>query len=245
VVERRSLLRDLALLLLAVVTAAAATYVITRQPGADGPASTDRARPSTAASPVAASPQPARLRALFVGGDSLVGSALPAAVGAQLGWDVEVDAVAGSGYVGGPAAQTFPVRLPTALRRARPDVVVIVSSGAPEEETDGRRFGGNVQFVVGAVRTAQPEAEVLLVGPLLTGTEAAPLQRQVLTQVAARFGAVFVDPSGRGYLAGRSGLVDAQGAPTPAGVLEVARRLAEELRRVLPVTLLAGPRPTG
>lgn len=130
--------------------------------------------------------------------------------------------------------------MPVALERSDYVVVVVVSSAVAAEELDPRRLGGNAQAVVGAVRTALPEAQIVLVGPLEDG----PVQRDVLSQTAAQFGAAYVDPAGRRYLPDRSDLVGTDGLPTAAGAVEVARRLAADLRRVLPRTLLPPPSPT-
>lgn len=226
-------LRDVALVLLFVLTVGAAFYVVTRTPGGIPVAE------GTPAPSPSATGQP---RALFLGGDALLepSPGLPQLVAQALGWRVQVAAEPGSGFVSGdPAA--LPARVEAAMFNAQADVVVLVASTAAAEEGDGLVLGGNVQFVVGAVRAALPEAEVVLVGPLTRAPDGAPLQRQVLTQVAARFGAFFVDVSGRGYLAAQPGLVEGESQLTPAGVQEAARGLAVELRRVLPALLLPTP----
>ena len=238
----RPLLRDAALLLLAVLTVAAAGYVLTRSP--------ETAQGERLAAPAQPLSTPERtvqrVRALFVGGDLLAEASpdgLAAATASALGWDASVNAAPGTGYLTGPAGQAFPDRVAAAARGSGADVVVLVSSAADAAGTDGLRFGGSVQAAVGAVRTALPDAQVVLVGPIAAAPDAAPLQREVLTQVAARFGAVFVDPTGRGYLEGRPDLVRADGTLEPAGVQEVARRLAADLRRVLPSTLVPSAAP--
>lgn len=234
----RPLLRDLALVLLALVTVAAAGYVLTRSPAASrlaGPG----VRPA-----VSPEPTPGAVQALFLGSDALLspdGPGLAQRLGGELGWDVQVSAVAGTGFTTGSQGQRYVDRVPALLRGSQPDVVVIVASAAATEEADGRRLGGNAQFVLGAIRTARPEADVVLVGPISAAPDAAVAQRVILTGTAARFGAFLVDPVGGGYLAGRPELLTPTGALTSQGAALVADRLASDLRRVLPATIV--PRP--
>lgn len=235
----RDRLRDIALLLLAVVTVVGAAYVVTRSPAPDRvvvPTRPQVAAPTRTATPVE------RVQAIFLGSEVLQ-TGLAEATAAALDWDAAVSAVAGTGYVTGDQGQTYADRAEAALNGSEPDVVVVVSSSADAEQVDGRVLGGNAQRLLAAVRVQAPQAEVVLVGPLAAGPDGSTLQRDVLTQVAARFGAVFVDPAGRGYL-GRSGLVGPDGSLTPDGVQAVATRLAADLRRVLPVTLVPSAAPT-
>lgn len=240
------MLRDVALLVLALLTVAAALYVVSGA-GVEAPVRDALDTDASAVSEPPSAADPATVRALFIG-DEVVGEAngsgLAALTGEALGWEVSTDSVAGTGFLVGPAGQTYADRAPAALAGSAADVVVIVGSPDPGEEADGRLLGGNAQFVLGAVRDALPGARVVLVGPIGVTAEAASAQGEVLLAVAARFGAVFVDPVSAGYLTERPELLDEQGALTSVGVQEVARRLADDLRRVLPAPLLPTPTPT-
>lgn len=239
---RRSLLADLALLLLAVVVVVATAFVALRDVGTT-PA-TDALVPAPSAPAAAPSAAAAgAVQALFIGAELVSPGAagdLGSVVGPQLGWQVTTNGVPGSGYVGGPADQSYVERVPRLLQGQRPDVVVLSSGQADGEAVDGRRFGGNVQFVVAAVRTAAPDAEVVLVGPVAASPDAFAGQREILMQVAARYGVVFVDPIGSGYLRDVPDALGPDGLPTQAGYAELGRRLAADLRRVLPVRLVPG-----
>lgn len=218
----RSLLRDLALLLLAVATVAAAAYVVLRPAG---PSSVQQVQevPEPAA--------PERPQALVLTGDTAVDAGgIAEAAAAQLGWEMVADEAPGTGYITGPEGSRFPERLESGALDA--DVVLIMSNADPAEEADGAVLGGNVQRAVSLIRKALPEAEVVLVGPIAPGEETAELQREVLTQVAARFGAFYVDPVGRRYVDDDPALL------TPGEVGELGARLAADLRVVLPAHLL-------
>lgn len=237
------MLRDVALVLLAVVTVAAAAYVLTGSSPAPVQPDPGPAAPSVQRTP-APEPEPEDVRALFLGGDLLLGEpGLAELVGNRLGWDVTVDAVPGSGYVAGDPGQRYSTRLTAALPGQEPDVVVLASSGMPTDADDARLFGGNVQLAVSTIRQALPDARIVLLGPVAADPEAAPVQREVLAAVAARFGAFYVDPTGRGYVAGRPELVNADGSLTAEGAQVVADRLAAELQAVLPATVLPSPAP--
>ena len=226
----RSLLRDLALLLLALVTLAAAAYVLTRDPGA--PVRAD------AAAPVAPGPQttsePAA-RALLVGAEGDL--ALAEALEEELGWQVTPSVVAGSGFIAG-GDQSYVARVPELLQRAQADVVVLSTGTAEGEAVDLRRLGANVAFVLNAVREALPQARVVLVGPI--ATQSYGETRGHLATVAARWGAFLVDPIGRGYPTADPALLEPDGTLGLRGRQEVARLLTTDLARVLPVDLLPG-----
>lgn len=244
----RSLLRDLALLLLAVVTVAAATYVLTRRPHAAAPAADRLAVASAQPTPSPErTPERDPVTALFLGGDLLLSppqADVARLTAEQLGWEATVAAAPGAGYVTGPAGGTLADRVPEAVADADADVVVLVSTASETGEADPPRFAGNVQFVVNAVGDALPEARVVVIGPIAPDPAALRLHRQVLTDVAGRFGAFFVDPTGRRYVGSEPGLLAPDGTLTPAGAQEVARRLAADLRIVLPSTLVPSSGPT-
>ena len=235
----RFMLRDVALVLLAVATVAAAAYALTRSSPAPVSSNVGPAAPSLQRTP---EPEPDDVRALFLGGDVLLGEpGLAELVADRLGWDATVDAAAGTGYVTGEPGRLYRDRLPAALEGQEPDVVVVASSSVPSDADDGRLFGGNVQLVVATIRNALPDARIVLLGPVAADPEANALQREVLAAVAGRFGAFFVDPTGRGYVADRPELVNADGSLTAEGAQVVADRLAAELQRVLPTTVLPSP----
>lgn len=214
----RSLLRDLALLL-AVVTVAAAAYAVLRPPE------------PTSVQQVQQVAVPERPRALVLTGDPAVDAAgVAQAAAAQLGCEAVADAEPGTGYIIGPEGRRFAERLERGALDA--DVVLIMSTVDPAEEADGAMLGGNIQRAVSATRKPLPEAAVVLVAPLAPGEDVAELQRQVLTQAAARFGAYYVDAIGRGYV------TDDPAQLTPEQVEQVGRRLAADLRVVLPADLL-------
>lgn len=240
-----SLLRDVALVLLAVATVAAAAYLLLRDPArtaVPGERVTALAQPSAQPSV----PPSAPVQALFVGGDLLAGeSGLADLIAQELDWDVTVDAVPGTGYVTGEDGQAYGERTLNALQAGAPQVVVLLSSTAEAELADPPIFGGTVQRLIAGVRRAAPDVRIVLVGPVLPDTDDAPRQREVLTQVAARFGAFFLDPTGRGYVEDRPDLLTEDGSLTAEGAEIVARRVAADLRVVLPPTLVpsAGPSP--
>lgn len=216
-----SWLRDALLVLLAAATVAGAGYVVTRTPDAPG-AEQLSPRPSPSPSPT---PTVAPIRALVLGPDAGT-QVLADQLAAELGWRVQAAVLEGAGYVTAARAGTYADLVPAAVAGATADVVLVLSSTAATEEADPRRLGGNAQFVVAAVRDALPDSRIVLVGPASADPEAFLVQRDILTGVAARFGAVFVDPTGSGYL-------DASPAPDALAV-----RLAADLRQVLPPTLV-------
>lgn len=102
------MLRDVGLLVLAVVTVAVAAYVLMRTPDPVAP-TTDRLAAPTAAPAPTPTPAPRTLTALFVGADLLL--APPAdnvahLTAKALGWQPTVDAVPGTGYLSGQSGQT-------------------------------------------------------------------------------------------------------------------------------------------
>ena len=215
-----SWLRDGLLVVLAAATVAGAGYVVTRDPSP--PTSTVRqSLPSPTPSP---SPTTPPVSALVLGPDASA-ETVAAGLEADLDWSTTAQVLAGSGYNTG--AQTYADLVPALAAASTADVVVILSSTAASEEADPRRLGGNAQFVVAAVRDALPDSRIVLVGPTGDDPQAFTGQRTILTGVAARFGAVFVDPIGGGY--------------TPD---DLAVRLAADLRKVLPPTLVPTPSPT-
>ena len=234
----RSLLADAALLLLAATVVVAAAAVVVRDPA---PERTGDARGSLSSSDLGTAPSPAPevVRALFIGSDLVAGPGenLATVVGEELGWDVTVSGVPGAGFVAGPPGETLFERVPRLLPGTRADAVVVLASAADGEALDGRVFGGRVQFVVSSLRRALPRAQIVLVGPVAAAPDAFALQREILTQVAARYGAVFVDPTGRRYAAA-PGLLGPEGLPTPAGYQSLGSSLASDLRRVLPAPLV-------
>ena len=228
-----SWLRDGLLLLLAAATVAGAGYVVTRTPEPP-PVAVDQLRPRPTPSP---SPTAAPTRALVLGPDA--GAQTTAdQLATDLDWRTDAAVLAGAGYVTAGAEGTYADLVPAAVARATADVVVILSSTAATEEADPRRLGGNAQFVVAAVRDALPDSRIVLVGPASADPQAFLIQRDVLTGVAARFGAVFVDPVGSRYLGGPGS------TPAPDPAAATAQRLASDLRRVLPPTLVPTPSPT-
>lgn len=226
-----SWLRDGLLLLLAAATVAGAGYVVTRTPDAPS-VSTEQLRPRPSPSPSPSpSPTAAPIRALVLGPDAGA-QAVADQLAAELGWRADAAVLEGAGYVTGAQGGQYADLVPAAAAAATADVVLILSSTAATEEADPRRLGGNAQFVVAAVRDALPDSRIVLVGPASADPQAFLVQRDILTGVAARFGAVFIDPTGSGYLG-------ASPAPDALGV-----RLAADLRRVLPPTLVPTPTPT-
>ena len=228
-----SWMRDGLLLLLAAATVTGAGYVVTRTP--EPPAtSIEQLRPRPSPSP---SPTVAPVRALVLGPDAGA-EVLADQLATELGWRVDAAVLDGAGYVTAGQGGTYADLVPAAVTASNADVVLILSSTAPTEEADPRRLGGNAQFVVAAVRDALPGSRTVLVGPLSADPEAFLVQRDMLTGVAARFGAVFVDPVGGRYLG------DPTASPAPDAAAAVAARLAADLRRVLPATLVPTATPT-
>lgn len=226
-----SVLRDVALVLLAVVAVAAAAYVLTRNP--QEPVARV-APPVTSASP-APSEEPSRaVDALLVGGPE--DGALADALEDQLGWEVSASLVAGSGFIVG-SGQSYVTRVPALLSAGEPDVVVLSAGTAEGEGVDLRRYGANVSFVLNAVREALPQARIILVGPV--GADGFGGTRGQLTGVAARWGAFLVDPIGRRYVAADPALLEPDGSLGLRGRQAVARQIADELERVLPSNLVA------
>jgi len=238
----RSTLANVGLVMLVVVVGAGAFTVLTRTP--EVASTPDVAEPFPSPTPTPSpSPTRAAVRALFIGADEVAAPAgLAQATAAELGWQVTANGVPGTGFASGPPGQSYVDRVPRVLESASADVVVI-AAGRADAAADGPRLGGNAQFVAAAVRDALPRARIILVGPVGVTPEAFQAQREVLTAVAARFGAFFVDPVGGRYLF-EGPLVDANGLPNAAGYQEFGRRLAGDLRRVLPRPLLPLATPT-
>lgn len=231
----RHRLSDLALMLLGVVIAAGVLVLLTRDP------QPQQAVQAAAASPLVPSSAGApAVRVLLLGGaaSGRQGEALETALTAATGWSTVRAGNARDGFVVAGPGGTLADVVASALRVNDPDLLVLAADADPAEMANTLFYGARVAYTVDLVRRQRPGTRVVLLAPISAVPGDAAVQRGVLEQVAARFGAFYVDPVGLGWMTGRPGLLTAGGDPTPAGAVVVADRLAASLRQVLPTALI-------
>lgn len=229
----------------AVAVLAAWGYLLTTWPpttdsdGASASARLDPANPGgrsseTAGTSPSESPADGSVLAVVLGDtfttgvDEVPGPEWPEVLADELGWEVEVDAVPGSGYLVAGAGTDFVDRVEAVIDQ-EPDVVLLAGGvsdlGRPVEE-----IRGAAAEVVQRLESALPETEVVVLSPFSNGPpgELTTALTDALEEVAAANEAEFVDVSGMLPLG--QGLIAADGVhPSEQGHEELARQIAERL----------------
>jgi lysophospholipase L1-like esterase len=168
----------------------------------------------------------------------------PYLVGEQLGWSSHVDAQAGTGFVNdgfaaSPGYAPLIRRLPTDAREVTPDVVV-VDAGRNDIDAGPDVLERAVSDYLLAVRSAYPDADLVVVLPSLVAERQPPEYLRVadvLRRQAEAHGATTVDPAVDGPFADRDlnqVLVCDDGFhPSARGQARYAEVLAPLLREAL------------
>lgn len=206
----RSWIADAALALLAVVVIAFAAWVVVRDP--EPPSSqTVSSTPSDPEATAADEPGP---RTVVVFGDETVRGEESAGrwITELDGGEVEVDnrARPQSGYTvdgqpgtcGLPACPSLPTMLAVAAAAAPAPDLVLVSAGAYDAAVPGERLSSGITAFFGDLRAAYPDAEVVVLSPLVrTGALPRGLTRvtRLVGAEAEAIGAAYVN-AGQPYL---------------------------------------------
>jgi hypothetical protein len=189
--------------------------------------------------PAASSPSPEAAQdetVLVVLGDSFsaespvsAGPEWPTLLGESLGWEVQVEAVTGSGYLSAGNGRPFPARVPAVLQHS-PDVIVVAGGVADLGAHPMARIVDAAEETVSRLVQQAPEAQVVVLSPFSNG-EPGPLTEDFssrLQQVVQGRDAVYVDATG--WLVKGTGLFGAQpDQPTDLGQGRIAERMEREL----------------
>lgn len=209
----RSWIADAALAALAVVVIAFAGWVAVRDP--EPPSGPPTSSPTSAPAPTTPT-EDAEPRSVLVFGDESVRGERSAGrwVTELDGGEVVVDnrARPQTGYVvdgdpatcGLPACPSLMTMLTVATAAAPTPDVVLVSAGAYDAALPGDRLGSGLTAFFDDLRGAYPDAQVVVLSPLVrSGAVPAGLGRvtRLVTAEAERIGADYVD-AGQPYLAG-------------------------------------------
>ena len=194
--------------------------------------------------------EPARI--LVVGDDFTVGTAVgglgaagwPQLVSADISAsgrpaDVEVAAADGAGYrITGPGGETFPLL----AANAGPDFDLVVLFGSRNDNATAAAVQAGVIEAIGAVRSASPDASLLVIGPA-ADTVPPPgylvTNRDALRAATAAAGVTFVDPLLEGWFTDTDAVLI--GADDEHPTDEGHRYLADLIR---PIIELALPAPS-
>jgi hypothetical protein len=196
------------------------------------------ASPTTAptASPATEAPGPEAEPRLVVLGDSYsaeslesAGPAWPTLLGESLGWEVQTEAVTGSGYLAAGDGRPFGARVPAVVRQS-PDVIIVAGGAADLGAYPVGRIVGAADDVLARLARQSPDAELVLVSPFSNG-EPGPLTEQLsaqLRQIARLNDATYIDATR--WLTNTNGLFGAEtDQPTDLGQGVIADRIAEAL----------------
>jgi lysophospholipase L1-like esterase len=164
--------------------------------------------------------------------DASTGPEWPQILGEELGWEVVVDAVDGSGYLTPGTGQSFAARVPAVLERS-PDVIIVAGG----ENDLGRHSTEEITAAADeALSRLVDEArgdQVVLVSPFSKGAPG-PLTAELtdaLEQLAAENGLGFVDASGWLVASGRAYGAD-PAHPDDDGQALIARNMQTALERL-------------
>ena len=193
----------------------------------------------------AATPLPARPRVLVFGDSYTQGvGAIPETrgyayqLGDQLGWDVTVDGVGGTGYVapGPPQAGVFLKRLATAA--PGPFDLVILQGSSNDERQPLADLAPAVDQTVLAFRARYPTARIVLLGPIALDGSAPAAKAAVndtLKNYAASHELSFIDPIAESWFAhgeSRTMANPSNGHPSNEGYVRIRDRLVIDLSRL-------------
>jgi lysophospholipase L1-like esterase len=158
----------------------------------------------------------------------------PAIVSAAFGWRFSNLAVPGTGFVN-PGWTAEPMRTQLAeVIRLKPGVVVI-AGGHNDRRYGADRASDAADDVIDRLRTALPNAILVVVGPIWQDGSPAPAivgLRNHLRSKAAAVGALFIDPlAGRWFAGSNHAFIGADGIhPTSAGHRHIAALVLAALR---------------
>lgn len=162
------------------------------------------------------------------GVDEVPGPQWPELLEDELGWQVQVDAVPGSGYLAAGAGTDFADRVGAVVDQ-EPDVVLLAGGvsdlGRPVEE-----IRSAADDVVQRLESALPDSEVVVLSPFSNGPpgELTTALTRALEEVAADGDAVFVDVSEM-LPFGQDLIADDGVHPSALGHEELARQIAARL----------------
>jgi len=159
-------------------------------------------------------------------------------LGDQLGWNVTVDGVGGSGYIapGPPQQGPFLKRLTTAA--PGPFDLILLQGSSNDERQPLADLAPAVDQTVAAFRARYPTARIILLGPIaLHGSvpEAKAAVNDTLKNYAAGHQLSFIDPIAESWFAhgeSRTMINPADGHPSNEGYLRIRDRLVIDLSRL-------------
>jgi hypothetical protein len=177
---------------------------------------------------------------LFVGDEVAAGldaggleASFAAQTGKALGWEYNIDAHPGSGYVADGPNQlgsygSYGDRASDDAQRYPADVIV-VSGG--ENDRLLERFGASVIAYFATLRSSYPNAQFVILEPFYAGVapDGLATKARTLYQAAVRARMTWVDTTG--WLVAEQ--IDASGAVSAAGQRAIAQRLTVALRRIV------------
>jgi lysophospholipase L1-like esterase len=197
--------------------------------GAASPTTSPTASPATEATEAT---EPEDEPRLVVLGDSFsaestesAGPEWPTLLGESLGWEVQTQAVTGSGYLAAGTGRPFGARVPAVVRQS-PDVIVVAGGVSDLGAYPVDRIVTAADNVVARLARQSPDAQLVLVSPFSNG-DPGPLTRQLsaqLRQIARLNDAAYVDATR--WLTDTNGLFgDENDQPTDLGQGVIADRM--------------------
>ncbi|MEZ0342896.1 SGNH/GDSL hydrolase family protein [Mycobacterium sp. pV006] len=153
---------------------------------------------------------------LLVVGDSYVGGTgdptvvvYPEQVADEMGWNVRIDAVGGSGYVSnvtesGRKRPSLIERLPADKASYTPDIV-LVDAGRNDLALDPAAVVPEIDRYLTEVRAAWPDAQIVVVKPQFASAAVPanyPPLANAIDEIATRIGAATIDPVTEGWWTG-------------------------------------------
>ncbi|MDF3284090.1 SGNH/GDSL hydrolase family protein [Gordonia sp. N1V] len=183
--------------------------------------------------------------ALFIG-DSYVegvdggGQPYPRRVGAEFGWQVDVDAKGGSGFVArGPVASALPFGQRLAADSGDAPDLVVIDGGRNDAIVPVTTMENAIGEYVGAVRAKWPLACVVFVIPSFMTAEPPSFYDDIVnyarTVLVPRYDVHIIDPVALGWYRDRdlSGMLMPDGVhPNAAGNDYITARMTDALRTV-------------
>jgi lysophospholipase L1-like esterase len=160
-------------------------------------------------------------------------AAWPTLLAERLQWEVETDAVAGTGYASDAEGQSqrFPLRVPALLDEDGD--VIIVAGGVDDLGAYPMQqiVTGAEEVVITLAEETDPQTQVVVVSPFSNGTPG-PLTNELnaeLRRIANEQGVAYVDATQ--WLVGE-GLFTDPSTPSGKGQRRIAKRMERELERL-------------
>ena len=221
--------------------------------------STEPGRAST--TPVLVAP-PSQVASLWVGDSFTAGAGAvrprqgeACLTAKMMGWLCTLDAQAGTGFLNeGKAGDPSFVPIEGRLRHTKEQFVadvIVVDGGRNDLTAPAGALELAMSSYFTALRTAWPDAEVVIIAPYFMRGEGVPVVglTAFMAAEAARIDASFIDPIGEGWVSEKTATMTADDRlhPSPEGHAYLAKHLAARLRELglstVPVTdLRAGRR---